>query len=309
MKRLLLASAISAIAACAPANAAVLHTVQPGETLWSIAAANGFSTHALAAANGLSDNSNVILGTEIKIPSLSEAAQALTGGGAVSGPDSDTDDSATGSTSSSGAPPLGAYTVRPGDTLSSIASRSGVPMIAVANMNGVDPSRPLLIGTVLKLPTGASISASTPAPSSTVVPNAPPYPTPERVSSTTISEIAAAHGVPASLAEAIGWQESGFNNDLVSPANARGVMQILPGTWSWINSNLTPTPLNASSASDNVHAGVLYLGQLLRDTGYNIPETIAAYYQGLESVRQRGMLPDTQQYVNSVLALKSRFGG
>src|ERR1051326_4095294 len=126
MKRLLLASAICALAACAPANAAVIHTVQPGETLWSIAAANGFSTHALAAASGLSDTSQVVLGSEIKIPSVSEAAQALTSGAPVS---------STSTGSSSGAPPLGAYTVRPGDTLSSIASRSGVPMIAVANMN------------------------------------------------------------------------------------------------------------------------------------------------------------------------------
>jgi LysM repeat protein len=301
MKRLLLASAIGALAACAPASAAVIHTVQPGETLWSIAAANGFSTRALAAANGLSENSNVVLGSEIKIPSVSEAAAALATG-QVAG-------STTSSSSSSGAPPMGGYTVRPGDTLSAIAARSGVPMIAVANMNGVDPNKPLLIGTVLKLPTGASIPTSTPAPSSTVVPNAPPYPTPERVSSTTISEIAAANGVPASLANAIGWQESGFNNDLVSSANARGVMQILPGTWSWINSNLSTAPLNASSATDNVHAGVLYLGELLRNTGGNIPETIAAYYQGLESVRRIGMLPATREYVASVEALQHRFGG
>ena len=129
------------------------------------------------------------------------------------------------------------------------------------------------------------------------------------MSSSTISEIAAANGVPASLANAIGWQESGFNNNLVSSANARGVMQILPGTWSWINSTLSSTPLNANSATDNVHAGVLYLGQLLRDTGGNIPETIAAYYQGLESVRKVGMLPATRQYVASVEALQSRFGG
>jgi soluble lytic murein transglycosylase-like protein len=182
-------------------------------------------------------------------------------------------------------------------------------MIAVANMNGVDPAQPLLIGTVLKLPTGAQINTSSPAPSNTVVPNAPPFPTAERVSSSTISEIAAANGVPASLASAIGWQESGFNNDLVSSANARGVMQILPGTWSWINSNLTQAPLNSSSASDNVHAGVLYLGQLLRDTGDDIPTTIAAYYQGLDSVRQEGMLPATREYVNSVMALQGRFGG
>jgi LysM repeat protein len=299
IKRLLLASAIGALAVAAPANAAVIHTVQPGETLWSIAAANGFTTRALAAANGLSEDSQVVLGTPIKIPSVAEAAAALGGAPVAS----------TASSSSSGAPPAGAYTVRPGDTLSSIAARSGMPMIAVANMNGVDPSRPLLIGTVLKLPTGASIPTSTPAPSNTVVPNAPPYPTPERVSSSTISEIAAANGVPASLASAIGWQESGFNNDMVSPANARGVMQILPGTWSWINSNLAPVALNASSASDNVHAGVLYLGQLLKDTGGNIPETIAAYYQGLDSVRKQGMLPATQEYVNSVMALRSRFGG
>jgi N-acetylmuramoyl-L-alanine amidase len=243
----------------------------------------------------------VVLGSQIKIPSVSEAAAALSSGTPLS---------SSGSTStSSGAPPAGAYTVRPGDTLSSIAGRSGVPMIAVANMNGVDPARPLLIGTVLKLPTGAQVTSSTPAPSNTVVPNAPPYPTAERVSSTTISEIAAAHGVPASLASAIGWQESGFNNDLVSSANARGVMQILPGTWSWINSNLAVSPLNASSAADNVHAGVLYLGQLLRDTGYNVPETIASYYQGLDSVRREGMLPATREYVNSVMALRSRFGG
>jgi N-acetylmuramoyl-L-alanine amidase len=292
---------MGALALCAPANAAVIHTVQPGETLWSIATANNFTTRALAAANGLSEDSQVVLGSQIKIPSVSEAAAALSSGTPLS---------SSGSTStSSGAPPAGAYTVRPGDTLSSIAGRSGVPMIAVANMNGVDPARPLLIGTVLKLPTGAQLTSSTPAPSNTVVPNAPPYPTPERVSSSTISEIAAAHGVPASLASAIGWQESGFNNDLVSSANARGVMQILPGTWSWINSNLAVSPLNASSAADNVHAGVLYLGQLLKDTGYNIPETIASYYQGLDSVRREGMLPATREYVNSVMALRSRFGG
>jgi LysM repeat protein len=302
-KRLLLASAIGALALSAPANAAVIHTVQPGETLWSIAAANGFTTRALAAANGLSETSNVVLGTAIKIPSEAEAAAALGGAGPVSS-------SSTSSSSSGAPPPAGAYTVRPGDSLGAIAARSGVPMIAVANMNGVDPSQPLLIGTVLKLPTGASIpTSSSSAPTNPVVPNAPPYPTPERVSSSTISEIAAAHGVPASLVSAIGWQESGFNNDLVSSANARGVMQILPGTWSWINSNLASSPLNASSATDNVHAGVLYLGQLLKDTGYNVPETVAAYYQGLESVKQQGMLPATQEYVNNVMALRSRFGG
>lgn len=50
----------AALISAAPADAGVPHTVQPGETLWSIAAANNFTTRSLAAANGLSESSNVV---------------------------------------------------------------------------------------------------------------------------------------------------------------------------------------------------------------------------------------------------------
>ena len=62
-----------------PASASVPHTVEPGETLWSIAAANNFTTNALAAANGLSPDAHVVVGSTIQIPSESEAAAALSG--------------------------------------------------------------------------------------------------------------------------------------------------------------------------------------------------------------------------------------
>ena len=210
---------------------------------------------------------------------------------------------------SSGPGPLGSYVVRPGDTLAGDrrpqrrdARRGGVherprSEEAAADRHGAQAAD------------RREHVSSGPAPSQREVPNAPPLPDPRAGERGQIGQIAAAHGVPASLAEAIAWQESGFNNNLVSDANARGVMQILPGTWSWINSNLALSPLNASSAQDNVHAGVLYLGQLLHDTGGNIRETVAAYYQGLSSVRQEGMLRSTRQYVRDVLALRSRFGG
>jgi N-acetylmuramoyl-L-alanine amidase len=298
--RIFIVSLVAALAICASASAGTPHIVKPGETLWSIASANNFTTRSLVAANGLSENSQVVLGSTIQIPTVAEAAAAMQKMGIGSG---------SPASRSGGPGPLGSYVVRPGDTLSGIAARSGVTLDAVAFMNGLDPKEPLLTGTVLKLPTGANMASSGPAPTQREVPNAAPYPTPERVSAAQIGQIAAAHGVPASLAEAIGWQESGFNNNLVSDANARGVMQILPGTWSWINSNLALSALNSSSAQDNVHAGVLYLGQLLRDTGGSIRQTVAAYYQGLESVRQTGMLPDTRAYVDDVLALRARFGG
>ena len=116
--------------------------------------------------------------------------------------------------------------------------------------------------------------------------------------------------MPGSLAAAIGWQESGFNNAMVSSANARGVMQVMPGTWDWVQANLSRNRrLDPGSATDNVRAGSLYLGQLLRETRGDPALAAAGYYQGLASVRRIGMLPETRRYVANVLALRSRFGG
>ena len=130
-----------------------------------------------------------------------------------------------------------------------------------------------------------------------------------RVDPGTIQSIAAEHGVSPSLAAALAWQESGFNNGMVSGANARGVMQVMPGTWSWIQDNLATRPLNPDSATDNVHAGVLYLKRLLDETGGDEATAVAGYYQGLGSVRSQGLYDDTKQYVANIQALRSRFGG
>jgi len=186
-----------------------------------------------------------------------------------------------------------------------------VPMSAIAAMNGLDPNGVLLAGTEIKLPTGspAPAGASQPAPATTRVPQAAPYASSGRVTSSDIAAVAGRNGVPASLASAIAWQESGFNNAMVSSANARGVMQVMPGTWSWVQANLARRQLNPSLPIDNVGAGVLYLGHLLQETGGDPALAAAGYYQGLQSVRQVGMLPETQRYVANVLALRSRFGG
>ena len=53
----------------------------------------------------------------------------------------------------------------------------------------------------------------------------------------------------------------------------------------------------------------MYLKRLLDETGGDESTAIAGYYQGLQSVRDRGMYDDTQQYVDNVQALRSRFGG
>ena len=86
-------------------------------------------------------------------------------------------------------------------------------------------------------------------------------------------------------------------------------MQVMPGTWDWVQQNLAAGPLDPSSTQDNVKAGTLYLNQLLRDTGGDERMAVAAYYQGLGSVREHGLFDETEQYVNNVMALRGRFGG
>jgi LysM repeat protein len=309
-------------AAPAAAQADFMHTVMPGETLTSIAATDGLSIGQLAAANGISPFTRLIAGSTLAIPPrgapASTTTRASTSSTSVCDGDADADDTncstnGSGSTSSGG----GSYLVRPGDTLSGIAARAGTSVAALAALNGLNPKHYLLYGTVLRLPGGTTTLASSVGNSEPVGPaavgslKAPPYPTPQRVSAGQIGSIAAANGVPPSLAQAIGWQESGFNNDLVSPAGARGVMQILPGTWNWIGTvlNRGGIPLAPASALDNVRGGVIMLHALLGATGGNQAETAAGYYQGLSSVQRHGMYSDTQQYVRDVLALAHRFGG
>jgi LysM repeat protein len=270
-----------------------------------------------------------VSGESIQIPPQQAAVTApvaATGTTSTVGDgDADSDDVGrvgTSTTSSAGSTG-GSYVVQPGDTLSSIAARAGVSVASLAAANGLDAGGILVSGTALHLagtPSGTTqfVSGSTASPTVAQPVGAaaqgtvtdPAYPTPEVLSASQIGNVAAAHGVSPSLADAIAWQESGFNNDLVSSADARGIMQILPGTWQYIQNDLNPgTPLAPASAIDNVRGGVLLLHSLLNATGGDPAMAAAGYYQGLPSVQSHGVYASTQQYINSVLALRHRFGG
>ena len=364
------------LAAPASASAFFAHTVTSGESLTSIAAADGLSVAQLAAANGLPLDAGLIAGSTVQIPPQGSSLSGLSSGSSSTGtalPASSSSSSSgsyvvergdtlsaiaarigTSATalaaangldvngilpegaalrlsgSSSGSTTLrvsttssgsGSYLVVPGDTLTAIAARAGTTPAALAAANGLDLNGILLAGSAIHVPSG-----STAVPVSTTLgataesqpvgtpaqgdPTNPPYPTPERLSASQIASVASANGVPGALADAIAWQESGFNNDLVSSADARGIMQILPGTWEWIQRTLTPSaPLAPASATENVRGGALLLRSLLNSTGGDAATAAAGYYQGLPSVQQHGMYPSTQQYVQSVIALERQFGG
>jgi LysM repeat protein len=107
------------------------------------------------------------------------------------------------------------YVVKPGDSLTSIADRNATTVARIAKLNRLDPAKALLIGTRLRLPvTTARRSRTAAAATNTLAVRA------------SIDKWASAYGVDASLVRAVAWMESGFQQSVVSPVGAEGVMQL-----------------------------------------------------------------------------------
>ncbi|HEX3318220.1 MAG TPA: D-alanyl-D-alanine carboxypeptidase family protein [Solirubrobacteraceae bacterium] len=66
--------------ATSTAPAAAPHTVQPGETLWSIAYANNLTTRTVAVYNGMPEDAQLGVGATIDVPTVDEGAAALASG-------------------------------------------------------------------------------------------------------------------------------------------------------------------------------------------------------------------------------------
>ena len=120
-----------------------------------------------------------------------------------------------------------------------------------------------------------------------------------------IARWAAHYGVDARLVRALAWQESGYQNHVVSSAGALGVMQVTPATWEFVEVVLIGRRI-ARTAAGNVRVGTAFLRHLLRLFRGDERLALAAYYQGAKAVRERGLFPETRTYVEAVRSLKGR---
>ena len=189
---------------------------------------------------------------------------------------------------------LSRYVVKPGDSLTAIARRHGISLSRIAKVNGLNPAKPLLIGVKLRIPAAAHAAA------------------PTAVSATNASSVrdsldrwAAHYGIDRSLARALAWMESGYNNSVVSNVGAQGVMQLLPSTWDYVEKVLIKHPVE-HDADGNVHVGLAYLNHLLNAFNGNEHLALAAWYQGERAVRAVGPYKVSKVFVADVLALKQR---
>lgn len=299
----------SAPAAPVPTPASTGYTVRTGDTVSAIARAHGTTVQAVVAANGLDARAFIRAGQTLTIPGAGATAAAPAPAAAA----------ATG----------GTYTVRSGDTVSGIARAHGTTVQGVVAANGLDARASIRAGQSLVLPGTASAPAAAPAATTSgLVGNtfagrtypdqvvasanqnkasllAAGVPSRDQMQAT-VAATARSMGVDAALAQAIAFQESGFNHTAVSPANAIGTMQVIPSSGEWA-SEMVGRQLNLLHPEDNVVAGVAILRSLVR-TSPDLPTAIASYYQGASSVQRNGMYADTRRYVANVQTLMTRFG-
>jgi hypothetical protein len=187
-------------------------------------------------------------------------------------------------------------TVNPGDSFSSIALRFGLTALQLARANRLTLSTVIVPGQTLVLPTGAKArerGAGAPPASGAATVDA------VRAS---IDHWSAVYGVDPKLARATAWMESGHQQDVVSNVGAIGVMQLLPGTWEWVDQFLLGT-VTPRTYDGNVRAGVRYLRWLLDQFAGDRRLALAGYYQGAQAVRDRGLFDDTKRYVAVILKL------
>lgn len=142
------------------------HIIQKGETFSQIAQQHGVSQSALKQANPQVNPDVIIVGAKLYLPTGSKAAPSATPP-AIQAPK-------TSTTPASGTAGSRRHTVRPGETLSSIAASYGVSATSLQRSNYLSNPDRLSIGQVITIPAGAApaVARTEPLPK----PATPTYP-------------------------------------------------------------------------------------------------------------------------------------
>lgn len=113
----------------------------------------------------------------------------------------------------------------------------------------------------------------------------------------TVNALSARYDLSPSLIEALVWQESRWRENAISPAGARGLAQLMPGT-------ARDLGVDPDDPYANLEGGVRYLRQQLDRFGGDIELALAAYNAGPQRVERTGGIPairETEAYVVAVI--------
>jgi len=114
-----------------------------------------------------------------------------------------------------------------------------------------------------------------------------------------VAELATKYDISPALLEAVVWQESRWNAKAVSPAGARGLAQLMPGT-------ARAMGVNPDDPSANLEGGARYLRIQLDTFEGDLEKALAAYNAGPGRVIDAGGIPNIRETRNYVAAIMAR---
>ncbi|MGH2417941.1 MAG: lytic transglycosylase [Candidatus Limnocylindria bacterium] len=257
--------------------------VQAGDTLTSISKRHDVDIPALVDMNDLADPNRIFPGQRLRI-----AAEAA----------------APAPAAAPAAPRV--HTVSSGQNLTTIARRYGVTIAAIVKANAISDASRIYAGQRISIPgptaaTTPTATADMPASMATLVAKRDAV---RRM----IVEEAGRYEVPAAFALAVAWQESGWQQGVVSSAGAVGVMQLMPDTADWVGEAMLGTGVQINDTRWNVRAGVTLLAHYLDRYDGDRDRVLAAYYQGQRATDQHGIYAVTRPYIASIKVLERIFG-
>lgn len=278
-KRILIAVFAVVSATVALGSSASAYVVRPGDNLWVLSHRTGESVARLAQQNRLADPNRIYAGQQLTLDSDPGAG--------------------TGGAPPSRVMPGRTYTVRSGDTLSSIARRTGSTVADLERLNGI--ANPHLIRPGQQLVVAATAGTSAPAASAP----AKPAPVHGEQARRIVAAAAREFGVDPAFVEAVSLWESGWNQGVVSSTGAVGLMQIEPATAAWAGPALLGGQVDSTDARQNARLGAALLNSYLGE--FKDPRmALAAYYQGALGTRMYGVYPSSENYVNGIMALEAQ---
>lgn len=291
-----LVAATSTLIALGPTTAAAALAadptivVQSGDTLTAISKRVNVPMSELIALNALADPNRIFAGQSLR-----------------TGTDAAAPAPATVTPTVAASPAGTVHVVQAGENLTWIARRYGVSVGAIVAANGIANPGRIYGGQQLTIPGSSAMPA--PAASTPDAPGATQALMAQRDAvRQLIVEESASIGVPAAFALAVAWQESGWQQSVVSHAGAVGIMQLMPATAVWVGEAMLGAPVDMYDARQNVRAGVRLLAHYLGRYGGSHELALAAYYQGQRALDLHGIYPVSRPYIASVLALEALFG-
>lgn len=112
-----------------------------------------------------------------------------------------------------------------------------------------------------------------------------------------VHELAARYDLSPALIEALVWQESRWRANAVSPAGARGLAQLMPGTARELG-------VDSNDPFANLEGGARYLRAQMDRFDGDLEKALAAYNAGPGRVERAGGIPairETQTYVAAII--------